>query len=64
MVKQGSEADPIPDPDLHPLATLNPCNFGEAGEALDANWFQRDVEQKEMVQAKQMHKGQSKLAHV
>jgi hypothetical protein len=31
MVEQGSDADPIPDPDLHPLATLNPRNFGDAG---------------------------------
>jgi len=64
MVEQESDTDPIPDPDLHPLTTLNQRNFKEAGETLDANWFQGDAEQKEMVQAKQMHEGHSEMARV
>ena len=59
MVEQESDADHIPDPDLHPLATLNLRNFGEAGETLDANWFQGDVQQ--MVWSKRVHEGDSEL---
>jgi hypothetical protein len=42
----------VPDPDLHPLAELHMENFNHISSTLGRNWFQGDVEQREVIFAK------------
>jgi hypothetical protein len=42
----------IPDPDLHPLATLHLEHFNNIGKMLSKSWFRGDLEQREVVFAK------------
>jgi len=46
---QATEPANVPDPDLHPLATLHMANFKDFGKTLSRNWFLGDIEQKEVV---------------
>ena len=46
---QATELANVPDPDLHPLATLHMANFKDIGKTLSRNWFLGDIEQKEVV---------------
>jgi hypothetical protein len=47
--EQNEEPTTLPDPDVHPLATLHLENFNANGMTLAQNWFLGDVEQKQLV---------------